>query len=215
MKSIFVALSLAGSLAAGVALAQQSGASGVSGQQGMSGMSGTSGQQGMSGMTGQKGMSGMSGMSGMAGAMKGAAAIKGPMAGTQIWKQAVYDMSETRIGEIDNLVVSAGGQISEAVIGVGGFLGIGEKNVAVAVPAVQMVQDGNSVRLVVQSTKDQLEAAPSYDIRNRRYATDDNGTMNNNTDATGTTTTAPATGTDGTMNNTTGTGTTNSDGSSN
>ena len=129
--------------------------------------------------------------------------------------KTVYDQTGANIGEVNDMILSDNGQIQAVVLGVGGFLGIGEKNVAVAVPAVQMVQDGNSVRLVVQSTKDQLEAAPSYDIRNRRYATDDNGTMNNNTDATGTTTTAPATGTDGTMNNTTGTGTTNSDGSSN
>lgn len=133
--------------------------------------------------------------------------------------KTVYDQTGANIGEVNDLIMSGTGDIQAVILGVGGFLGIGEKNVAVAVPAVQMVQDGNSMRLVVQSTKEQLEAAPSYDVRNRRYATDDNGTMNNNTDATGTTTTAPATapatGTDGTMNNTTGTGTTNSDGSSN
>ena len=169
MKSIFVALSLAGSLAAGVALAQQSGASGVSGQQGMSGMSGTSGQQGMSGMTGQKGMSGMSGMSGMAGAMKGAAAIKGPMAGTQIWKQAVYDMSETRIGEIYNLGVSAGGQSREAVSGVGCFPGTGEKTVAVPYSDLKpMVKDGN-IWFQINKTKEQLKAAPAFDVSKYKH----------------------------------------------
>jgi len=127
--------------------------------------------------------------------------------------KTVYDQTGANIGEVNDLIMSGTGDIQAVILGVGGFLGIGEKNVAVAVPAVQMVQDGNNTRLVVQATKDQLEAAPSYDVRNRRYATDNDGTMNN--DATGTTTTAPATGTDGTMNNTTGTGTTNSDGSSN
>jgi len=126
--------------------------------------------------------------------------------------KTVYDQTGANIGEVNDMILSDNGEIQAVILGVGGFLGIGEKNVAVAVPAVQMVQDGNNMRLVVQATKDQLEAAPSYDMRNRRYATDNNATT---TDTTSSTTTAPATGTDGTMNNTTGTGTTKSDGSSN
>ena len=60
------------------------------------------------------------------------------------------------------------------ILGVGGFLGIGEKDVAVNTNAVQMVQDGDNTRLVVQATKEALESAPSYDRTNRRYATDTN-----------------------------------------
>jgi sporulation protein YlmC with PRC-barrel domain len=119
--------------------------------------------------------------------------------------KVVYDQAGANIGEVNDMILSDNGEIQAVILGVGGFLGIGEKNVAVAVPAVQMVQDGDNMRLVVQATKEQLEAAPSYDLRNRRYADDNNsGTMN--TDSTSSTTTAPATGTDGTTNSTTGTG---------
>jgi len=121
--------------------------------------------------------------------------------------KTVYDQTGANIGEVNDLIVSGDGNVEAVILGVGGFLGIGEKDVAVNTNAIQMVQDGNSNRLVVQATKEALEAAPSYDRTNRRYATDNNA---NTTDTTGSTT-APATNADGTQtnmnNNATGTGT--------
>ena len=103
--------------------------------------------------------------------------------------KTVYDQAGNNIGEVNDLIVSGDGNVEAVILGVGGFLGIGEKDVAVNTNAVQMVQDGDTRRLVVQSTKEVLEAAPSYDRANRRYATDTGIT----TETTGSTT-APATG---------------------
>lgn len=90
-------------------------------------------------------------------------AMSGPMLGTQVWKQAVYDVKETRIGEIDNLVVAHNGQITDAVIGVGGFLGIGEKSVSVPFSALKpMVRDG-AMWFVLDTTKEALKSAPAFD----------------------------------------------------
>ena len=83
--------------------------------------------------------------------------------------------------------MSGDGNVEAVILAVGGFLGIGEKDVAVNTQAVQMIQDGDTQRLVVQATKEALEAAPSYDRDSRRYATE--GVV---TDPTGSTT-APAT----------------------
>ncbi len=104
--------------------------------------------------------------------------------------KTVYDQAGNNIGEVNDLIVSGDGNVEAVILGVGGFLGIGEKDVAVHTEAVQMVQDGDTQRLVVQATKETLEAAPSYDRSNRRYATDTGTT----TETTGSTT-APATGT--------------------
>jgi sporulation protein YlmC with PRC-barrel domain len=103
--------------------------------------------------------------------------------------KTVYDQAGNNIGEVNDLIVSGDGNVEAVILGVGGFLGIGEKDVAVNTQAVQMVQDGDTQRLVVQATKETLEAAPSYDRSNRRYATDTGTT----TETTGSTT-APATG---------------------
>jgi sporulation protein YlmC with PRC-barrel domain len=105
--------------------------------------------------------------------------------------KTVYDQAGNNIGEVNDLIVSGDGNVEAVILGVGGFLGIGEKDVAVNTQAVQMVQDGDTQRLVVQATKETLEAAPSYDRSNRRYATDTGAVT---TETTGSTT-APATGT--------------------
>jgi sporulation protein YlmC with PRC-barrel domain len=106
--------------------------------------------------------------------------------------KTVYDQAGNNIGEVNDLIVSGDGNVEAVILGVGGFLGIGEKDVAVNTQAVQMVQDGDTQRLVVQATKETLEAAPSYDRANRRYA--DQAPGGTTTETTGSTT-APATGT--------------------
>jgi sporulation protein YlmC with PRC-barrel domain len=108
--------------------------------------------------------------------------------------KTVYDQAGNNIGEVNDLIVSGDGNVEAVILGVGGFLGIGEKDVAVNTQAVQMVQDGDNQRLVVQATKETLEAAPTYDRSNRRYA--DQTTGGTTTETTGSTT-APATGTTG------------------
>ena len=50
---------------------------------------------------------------------------------TDWYKQNVYDQSNQKVGEIMDLLVNQSGQIEAAMVGVGGFLGAGEKDVAV------------------------------------------------------------------------------------
>ncbi len=82
----------------------------------------------------------------------------------------VYDRNGADIGEVNDLILSDDGRIAATILGVGGFLGMGEKNVAVSVRSIEMVKDGSSTKLVVDATKEQLDKAPSYDKNARRYA---------------------------------------------
>ncbi len=50
---------------------------------------------------------------------------------TDWYKQDVYDPQNNKIGEIMDVLVNKDGQIQAAIVGVGGFLGAGEKDVAV------------------------------------------------------------------------------------
>src|SRR4051794_31413382 len=50
---------------------------------------------------------------------------------THWYKQNVYDPGDNKIGEIMDVLVDKEGKINAMIIGVGGFLGIGEKDVAV------------------------------------------------------------------------------------
>jgi len=71
-----------------------------------------------------------------------------------------------QIGKISNLVFDQDGQIEFAVIGVGGFLGIGEKEVAVPFDAVKSEVINNKHVFVVDVTKEELKAAPPFKTLN-------------------------------------------------
>ncbi|APE45335.1 hypothetical protein BOO69_06310 [Sulfitobacter alexandrii] len=75
----------------------------------------------------------------------------------------VYSTAGENIGEIDDLIVNLDGSVEGAVIGVGGFLGIGEKWVAVAMDSLSTQQDENgNVTLTSSATKADLEAAEPF-----------------------------------------------------
>lgn len=77
--------------------------------------------------------------------------------------QPVYNRANERIGEVEELVIDADGRVLAAIVGVGGFLGMGERDVAVNYRAFQMTRDANGKpRLVVNVDKAALEKAPEY-----------------------------------------------------
>jgi len=96
-----------------------------------------------------------------------AASAQGMMSGvpsssttiTNWYKQNVYDQSDSTIGKIDDVLVSNSGQVDALIIGVGGFLGAGEKDVAVPFNAVKWTSKNNKKYLTMNTTKDALKAA--------------------------------------------------------
>lgn len=76
------------------------------------------------------------------------------------YKQNVYDPSGAKIGDIEDILVGKDGTVSAFVLGVGGFLGLGEKNVLVAFDAIHTSMPDSKPRLTLNSTKDALKAAP-------------------------------------------------------
>ena len=81
----------------------------------------------------------------------------------------VYSRNGDDIGKVADLILTDDGSVSAVVLGVGGFLGIGTKDVAISMASIDMAKDGNSVKLVMDATKDQLKAAPTYDSATRTY----------------------------------------------
>ncbi|MFG1373150.1 PRC-barrel domain-containing protein [Xanthobacter oligotrophicus] len=75
----------------------------------------------------------------------------------------VHGAADENLGEINDLVLDRTGAVTAAVIGVGGFLGVGQKDVAVPFQAVEVIRnaDGKN-RLVLRKTKDELKAAPEF-----------------------------------------------------
>lgn len=81
---------------------------------------------------------------------------------TDWYKQDVYDQSNSKIGKIDDVLVGQNGQVSALIVGVGGILGAGEKDVAVDFGAVKQTMKDNKVHLTMNTTKDALKSAPGF-----------------------------------------------------
>lgn len=106
----------------------------------------------------------------------------------------VYNAQNESIGDINDLIIDRNGGIVAAVVGVGGFLGIGEKNVAVPMANIMPSQkeDGTDLRLTTNETAATLQNAPEFKTLDQTRAASD--------------TTAPAGDTTGTIPNTDTTG---------
>jgi hypothetical protein len=85
---------------------------------------------------------------------------------TRIIGQPVYDSTAAdanHLGDINDIVIDESGRAVAVTIGVGGFLGIGEKQVAVAYSALEWtVAADNTERFVLETTVEDLTAAPDF-----------------------------------------------------
>ena len=75
----------------------------------------------------------------------------------------VYNLQNEEVGEIEDLIINDGKSIQAIIISVGGFLGIGERHVAVQ-PGSVLLQRGNdgSMRAIVNTTREDLRNAPEF-----------------------------------------------------
>jgi sporulation protein YlmC with PRC-barrel domain len=78
----------------------------------------------------------------------------------QVLGQAVLNDKNERIGAVDDIVIAPNKAVSYAIIGVGGFLGVGRHDVAIPVSQLKQI-DGNFV--LAGATKDALKAMPPFD----------------------------------------------------
>lgn len=77
----------------------------------------------------------------------------------------IFGPDEGDVGEISDLVIGEDGAISQVIVDVGGFLGLGQKPVALDYEAVQIMKqtDGDDMRAYISMTEEQLEELPRYE----------------------------------------------------
>jgi sporulation protein YlmC with PRC-barrel domain len=86
------------------------------------------------------------------------------------WRVANYvgkpivNASGEKIGDVNDLLFDRTGKITTIVIGVGGFLGLGEKRVALPFEAVTYNDQNGTRQIMVPLTKEALLAAPDYKL---------------------------------------------------
>jgi hypothetical protein len=81
---------------------------------------------------------------------------------TDYYKQNVYDPADNKIGSIEDVLVDPAGKISAFIVAVGGFLGVGEKDVATPFTAIKGQQKDGKWYLTMNANKDELKNAPGF-----------------------------------------------------
>ena len=122
----------------------------------------------------------------------------------------VLGPNNEKVGDVNDVLFDKNGKVLALVIGVGGFLGIGEKDVGIDMASFQIVpattgsatgtaattasttDDPNNVKLKIAMTKDELKTAPTFQ-RYKAPSTASTGTSGNTGMAPRRGSTAPAT----------------------
>jgi sporulation protein YlmC with PRC-barrel domain len=82
----------------------------------------------------------------------------------QVLGKTVFNDSGAGIGKVDDIIVAPDKAVSYAIIGAGGFLGVGRHDVAIPVSQIKQQSDGKFI--LAGATKDVLKAMPPFEYAN-------------------------------------------------
>jgi sporulation protein YlmC with PRC-barrel domain len=78
----------------------------------------------------------------------------------QIIGQTVYNEQNQKVGKIDDIIIAPDTTVSSAIVGAGGFVGLGKHDVAI--PINQFTQQGDRI-VLPGATKDAIKALPKFE----------------------------------------------------
>jgi sporulation protein YlmC with PRC-barrel domain len=87
------------------------------------------------------------------------------LAAEEVIGKDVVNIMDEKVGTIADLVMDPGQKLVGVVLSVGGFLGIGDKWVAVEIDQIDFPTGGQPARLLVAVTEEQLKNAPDFVTR--------------------------------------------------
>jgi sporulation protein YlmC with PRC-barrel domain len=88
------------------------------------------------------------------------AVMEGWSAKKAVLGKAVYNEKNEKIGTIDDLIITPDRSVSYAIIGAGGFLGIGKHDVAIPMSQLKLEKDKF---ILPGATKEALKAMPKFE----------------------------------------------------
>ena len=91
--------------------------------------------------------------------------MSGDFTSEEMTGMRLYSAQDEDIGEIKDLIMADDGQsIERVVLDIGGFLGLGEHQVAVTLDELQILRDPDGLnRAYIDATQEELEAQPEYE----------------------------------------------------
>lgn len=76
----------------------------------------------------------------------------------------VYGANEEEVGSVGDVILTPEGDVDAVIVDVGGFLGVGQKEVAIGIDNVAFMTDqGDDLYLYTEFSQEELEAQPEYD----------------------------------------------------
>ncbi len=89
------------------------------------------------------------------------------LADEEVIGKDVVNVKDEKVGTIADLVMDQDQKLVGAVLSVGGFLGIGEKWVAIPVDQIDFPAEDQPARLLIAVTEEQLKNAPDFQTRDQ------------------------------------------------
>jgi len=87
----------------------------------------------------------------------------GEISAKDLLRQSVKNAANESVGDVNDVLIANDGKIAAVIVGVGGFLGLGEKNVALPYDQLMFATDANgNLAVSTAATKESLQAAPEY-----------------------------------------------------
>lgn len=87
---------------------------------------------------------------------------EGALFATDLIGQDVFGSAEEKIGDINDILIGGDGMVEAVVIGVGGFLGLGEKDVAVPLSSLEVELVEQRFQVSIPATEQDLMEAPMF-----------------------------------------------------
>ncbi len=84
------------------------------------------------------------------------------------YQQDIHNKAGEKIGTIKDLLIGPDGRIQAAVLSVGRFLGLGEKDIAVPMSALEIDKRADGNRVTIDVIKETLQSAPAFEAGSDR-----------------------------------------------
>jgi sporulation protein YlmC with PRC-barrel domain len=99
---------------------------------------------------------------------KGDAMTAGQISASELLDETVMNEANESVGDVNDVLIDTNGKIASVIVGVGGFLGMGEKNVALSFENLKFAKDkDNDLVVTTNVTKETLQATPAYTKSNQ------------------------------------------------
>ena len=93
----------------------------------------------------------------------------GQISVSDLLNENVVNDANEKVGDINDVLIDSKGKVAAVIVGVGGFLGMGEKDVALTFDQLSFATDNNDPLIVkTNATKESLQAAPQYTKPDKR-----------------------------------------------